>query len=415
MRARLADIAIVFAMLLGLTLPAPTAHAAGKPLRIYILAGQSNMQGHAMIRTIDYIGDDPATLPLYKKMVDAQGKPVVAEHVWVSDLNGFKENNGVTNGRLTAGFGARQTPTVLGEKIGPEFTFGLTMQDDYDGPILLIKCAWGGKSLHTDFRPPSAGPYVFNDVEIENLKKKGIDLDQAKQEKDAKTGHYYRLMIDHVKKVLADPKTYCPAYDPSAGFEVAGFVWFQGWNDMADSNVYPNREQPGGYDLYSDLLATFIKDVRHEIDAPKMPFVIGVMGVDGPISPNVKNKGQRYFREAMAAPAMRPEFKGNVVAVETAPYWDLKLAAIIDKREQVKNMARLLQTKNKNSPNADGSMDEAAQKAYLEKYESELISPEEKALVERGASNAGYHYLGCAKTHAQIGQAFANALIELRK
>ena len=25
-------------------------------------------------------------------------------------------------------------------------------------PVLIIKTAWGGRSLHTDFRPPIAGP-----------------------------------------------------------------------------------------------------------------------------------------------------------------------------------------------------------------------------------------------------------------
>ena len=31
--------------------------------------------------------------------------------------------------------------------------------------MLIIKTAWGGKSLHTDFRPPSAGPYQLNDYQ----------------------------------------------------------------------------------------------------------------------------------------------------------------------------------------------------------------------------------------------------------
>jgi len=34
------------------------------------------------------------------------------------------------------------------------------------------------------------------------------------------------------------------------------------------------------------------------------------------------------FRRAMAAPAARPEFKGNVVAVQTAPFWSDELGAI---------------------------------------------------------------------------------------
>ena len=32
-----------------------------KPLKVYLMAGQSNMEGHAHARVIDYLGDDPAT------------------------------------------------------------------------------------------------------------------------------------------------------------------------------------------------------------------------------------------------------------------------------------------------------------------------------------------------------------------
>jgi trimethylamine:corrinoid methyltransferase-like protein len=51
------------------------------------------------------------------------------------------------------------------------------------------------------------------------------------------------------------------------------------------------------------------------------------------------------------------------------------------------------------------------QREYLKQFEAKLISPEEAALRKRGASNAGYHYLGCAKTFALMGKAFAEALL----
>ena len=38
-------------------------------------------------------------------------------------------------------------------------------------------------------------------------------------------------MIEHVRKVLADIKRVVPEYDPKQGYELAGFVWFQGFND----------------------------------------------------------------------------------------------------------------------------------------------------------------------------------------
>ena len=392
-----------------------TLGVEAKPLRVFILAGQSNMEGHARIETIDYIGDDPATAPLLKMMRGADGKPAVAENAWISYLTGQHEGNanGEGTGKLTAGFGARgSNPTQDGGKIGPEFTFGLTMDAALDEPVLLIKTAWGGRSLNTQFRPPSAGPYEFNKDQLDQMQKRGKNIEEEKAGRAKDTGRFYRFMIDHVKSVLADPKRVCPDYNPADGYEISGFVWFQGFNDLVDGNTYPNG--PDGmrdYSKYSDLLAAFIRDVRKDVDAPKMPFVIGVLGVGG-----LDAKGNNIaFRKAMAAPASLPEFKGNVAAVETAPFWSAELAAIDQKRAKLKQMAGMLKKNSKGGPNKDGSMDKAQQQAYLKKYEAELITPKEAVKWTRGASNAGYHYLGCAKTFALMGKAFAEANLAMMK
>lgn len=304
--------------------------AAEKRLKVYILAGQSNMEGHARIDTFDYIGDDPATAPMLKEMRGPDGKPRVCDNVWISYLTGG-ERSGEGFGQLTAGYGARSNPALPGSEIGPEFTFGIYAAKAYDGPILLIKTAWGGKSLNTDFRPPSAGPYVFGDDLLATLKRQGQDLDALKADKAKATGRYYRLMAEHVKTVLADPKRVCPAYDEKAGYELAGFFWFQGWNDMCDGWTYPHGNEPGGYAEYTRLMAHFIRDVRKEFSAPDMRFVIGVIGVGGE---KVKG-GIANLRPAMAATAELPEFKGNVAAVATAPFWDEAMEALEPKKELV--------------------------------------------------------------------------------
>jgi hypothetical protein len=392
------------------------ASAQSKKLKVFILAGQSNMEGHARIETFDYIGDDPATAPLLKMMRGADGKPAVAENAWISYLTGHYEGNanGEGFGKLTAGYGARgSNPTQDGGKIGPEFTFGLAMDAAMEEPVLLIKTAWGGRSLNTQFRPPSAGPYVFSEAQIAQMQKQGKNVEEEKAAKAKEAGRFYRYMVEHVKSVLADPKRVCPAYDPAAGFEIAGFVWFQGFNDLVDGGTYPTGAdgKTRDYSQYSDLMAHFIRDVRKDLNAPKMPFVIGVLGVGG-----LKAEGNTVsFRKAMAAPAALPEFKGNVAAVETAPFWSEELDQIDQKRAKVKQMAHLLKTKNKGTPNKDGTMDEAQQKEYLKKFEAELISPEEATKWTRGASNAGYHYLGCAKTFALMGKGFAEANLEMLK
>jgi Carbohydrate esterase, sialic acid-specific acetylesterase len=311
------------------------AIAQPKPLKVFILAGQSNMEGHAAISTFDYIGKDPLTAPLLQEMRNADGTPKVCEQVWVSYLTGPYDGsaNGEGLGKLTAGFGARgDQPTRSGGKIGPEFTFGITMEKELQQPILIIKTAWGGRSLNTEFRPPSAGPYKLP-KETQELWDKhpqgahGIpkleDRKQWQDDKDAASGVFYRMMIDHVKMVLDDPKRVCPEYDPKAGYELAGFVWLQGFNDLVDGQTYPNRN----YDEYSRLLAHFIRDARKDLSAPKMPFVIGVLGVGG-------ESENESFRNAMAAPANMPEFKGNVIAVPTAPFWDHTIAAAEPKRAE---------------------------------------------------------------------------------
>ncbi len=374
-----------------------------KPLQVYILVGQSNMEGHARVETIDYIGEDPATAPLLKRMLGPDGKPAAAKNVWISYHTGLGDQNGEGFGPLTTGYGSRQDPAKDGGKIGPEYTFGLALERAGQGPVLLIKAAWGGKSLNYDFRPPGAGAYPRSPKDVEK-----------NTHPEADTGKYYRLMVAHVKRVLADPARVCPAYDPKQGYELAGFVWLQGFNDMVDGNYYPRQpkgESAKRFVAYSDLLAKFIRDVRKDLAAPKLPFVIGVMGVGGRDPGSDDNLA---FREAMAAPASLPEFKGNVLAVRTAPFWDEKLGAIQDKKEKVRQMAYELKNKGKRSANADGRMTEPQQRAYLKDFEAKLISADEAAMLKRGASNAGYHYLGCAKTFALMGEAFAEANLRLR-
>jgi alpha-galactosidase len=352
---------------------AVASHAADKPLKVFILAGQSNMQGHANVLTFDSMADDPKTAPIFKEMRNADGTPRVCEKVWISSVgcagDGWSDVIGQT-GKLTAGFGASPA------EIGPEFTFGIYMEKALGEPILIIKTAWGGRSLQRDFRSPSAGRCVPSDRSLAWIKQHNDDLEKIQARLDKETGVFYRHMIDHVRKVLADINRVVPEYDPKQGYELAGFVWFQGFNDMIDEWNY-DRMKPGGYDMYGQLLAHLIRDVRKDLSAPKMPFVIGVMGIGG--VKEGEKPPQMYFRQAQAAPASLPEFKGNVVAVQTAPFWDDDLASLQARAEK-----------------------------------KEKLTPEEEKRL-KGISNGGYHYLGAAKIMAPIGKAFAEAMANLQK
>ena len=370
--------------------------AGGKPLKVYILAGQSNMQGHAAISTFDAMAADRKTAPLLKEMLGADGKPKVCEKVWISSIgclgDAYSDLTEKT-GKLTAGFGAPD------DKIGPEFTFGIYMEKLGD-PVLIIKTAWGGRSLHTDFRPPGAGLYAWSDFELNKFKQRGDDIEKSKADKIEVTGVYYRAMMEHVKKVLGDIKRVVPEYDEKQGYELAGFVWFQGFNDLVSDWTYEKGDQPGGYDLYKDLLGHLIRDVRKDLNAPKLPFVIGVMGING--EKEDKNPGtQMYFRQAQMAAVALPEFKGNVMAVPTAPFWDDDLQALHERMEGYWPAvnAKVAEEKDESWEN---------KMKYMEKN---YTAAEWKRL--KGASNGGYHYLGAAKILAPIGKAFAEATYRL--
>ncbi|MBT7743099.1 MAG: hypothetical protein HN727_14935, partial [Opitutae bacterium] len=325
-----------------------SAKPNGKKLQVFILAGQSNMVGHANSHTIatlydsDDAGDKRLTQMVFKKGSDLSKKAlseqltegrnideltggisnekikkmsagpektaleekvkkhkeayeayrkqvvsacVVSDQVYISSIaDGNKRS-----GPLSVGYGGNK------DKIGPEFGFGLSMAQKLDTPILLIKTSWGGKSINYNFRPPSAGPYELN--EKEKAGDKAVDI-----KKNASLN--WRMMNEAVHNVLKDLKTYHPAYDPKVGHEIAGFVWFQGFNDQFSDAFRDN---------YRQNMIHFIKDVRKEYETPKMPFVIGVLGTNMTkegVDKNAVSVGQREAAKA-------PEFKGNVVSVES--------------------------------------------------------------------------------------------------
>ena len=85
--------------------------------------------------------------------------------------------------------------------------------------------------------------------------------------------------------------------------ELAGFVWFQGWND-----------QYGAQDEYESNMKHFINDVRKDLKSPKLPFVIGVMGQNGS---KPATGAMLTIQKAQLAMNDVPEFKGNVKAIRT--------------------------------------------------------------------------------------------------
>jgi len=260
------------------------AKAPGGRVKVFILAGQSNMEGQGVVAmdhpkyynggkgNLVHVMKHSPLASMYRHLKDKRGRWVVRDDVWVF----FKTANaGLKTGGLGIGF------TGYGGKnhMGPELQFGHVVGDHFDEPVLLIKTAWGGKSLYADFRPPSSGGQV---------------------------GPYYRQMLAEVREALRDLKKHFPAYDGS-GWDLAGFVWLQGWNDMCTKEAIPKYEQN---------LVNLIHDVRKDLKAPKLPVIIGELGNGGrPAKGNMLK-----IRQAQAAAADRAEFRGNVSFVKTAEF-----------------------------------------------------------------------------------------------
>ncbi len=258
-----------------------SATAAPKPLKVYILAGQSNMQGKAGVRTIERLNMTEDSKQMYMDMNVKNGLPSAPKDVYGVYFGGDHMSRkkasplSVMKGPLKPGYEGEMTSKST---FGPEYTFGIYMQKHLNEPILIVKIAWGGRNLIEQFRPPSAGKYL-------TLTGKVIGEEKVMDGHGNPIGHYYNTVIKRVNEVLADPGKYHPAYKKADGYEIAGFVWFQGFNDLVGPYPYkdPKQGKKSGkdYSEYSRLLGLFIKDIRKDLKTPKMPFVIGVMGIGG--------------------------------------------------------------------------------------------------------------------------------------
>lgn len=82
-------------------------------------------------------------------------------------------------------------------------------------------------------------------------------------------GDLYKRMMRRFHRFLANPKIDYPRYD-GRGFEVAGFVWFQGENDSL-AQVDPNDPSTGFWNYYEDNLRDLIKDVARNWPCPSCP------------------------------------------------------------------------------------------------------------------------------------------------
>lgn len=277
-----------FALAFAFAIPAPAQtkqdsdratpnHVDDRSLKVFILAGQSNMEGHGIIPADANRNGGQGSLEFlarnrpeseFAKLLGPDGNWVERDDVWIHYLD--------RKGKLRPGFGVHE------DRIGPELGFGNVVGDAIDSPVLLIKLAWGGKSLGEDFLPPSAS--------------------------DKEAGPYYRELISRTKKVLAEVGNEFPDLQGLTP-ELVGIGWHQGWND---------RVNQAFNDAYEANLAHLIRDLRRDLNAPNLPFVIAETGMTGETESHPRALS---LMAAQAAVATYPEFKGNVAFVGTKKFY----------------------------------------------------------------------------------------------
>lgn len=297
--------------------PAFADDAPAKPVKVFILAGQSNMQGKAKISLLKQQIKDPKNKDLFGHL-QKDGAWVKRKDVFISYFE--------RKGPLSVGYGSDKN------RYGPELEFGHVLGNHCQEPVLIIKTSWGGKSLAEDFRPPSLG----------------------------EAGPYYKKMIEQVRAVLKDLGSYVPG-SKNQSYQLAGFVWFQGWNDMINKEFSAQ---------YTKNLTHFMKDIRKDLKAPSLPFVIGQMGVGG-LKTHAK---MQRFKDAQAAILKVKEFQGRVALVKTDQYWDKEAHAVFKK----------------------------GWRKHLEEW-------------NKVGGDYPFHYLGSCKTFSKIGRGFGEAMIKLMK
>lgn len=320
-------------------------------VKVFVLAGQSNMEGKAPNELLEHQATNPKTRDLFAHLRKEE-KWIVRDDVFVKFLD--------RSGGLTIGFGSPG-------KTGPELEFGTALGNHFTEPVLLIKTAWGGHSLFKNFRSPSARlpsdeklqaelEQAQDRVQKENEKRKRNDPLPTMEDIKQSYGSSYRQMLAEVKATLENCETLFPPLQGKT-LELAGFVWFQGWND-----------QYGAQDEYASNMTHFIQDVRRDLKAPKLPFVIAAMGQNG----SKPAQGPLLtIREAQLSMNDVPEFQGNVKAFRT-----------------------------------DVLVDKAAEDLY----------PHWKERFEEWKLIGGdhpYHYLGSAIWFNRIGKAMGDAMLEL--
>jgi hypothetical protein len=365
------------------------------PVKVFILAGQSNMEGYGGVKTLGRLGEHPTHGYLLKKIKNADGSFVVRDDVFVSYQRGGER----IKRPLSVGMGVRGA-----DWIGPELMFGIEMGDFYKGsffsskenPVLLIKTCWGGHSLYGNFRPPSAGKAAYET----GYKPEHI-------------GGSYHRMVKEVRECLSTIDADFPQFK-GLETELCGFVWFQGWNDLwAPENI---RKQV--HDEYCPNFVHLVQDLRAEFKVPNLPVAIGEIGFGG----EKADQNTIDFMAAQAKIATCPELKGTVGYFRSAPFWYPELDELPAKMEAEEQRVRTAvaakvkeQMKDKPESADPKKMEQLTKEAGDKALTEDAAYQQAKKESDKHVSDRIYHYQGSARVYCLVGFSLAEAMKPLLK
>jgi len=374
----LAAVAMVFLVLpaaadIPAELPDPdtTPPDTTKPVKVYILSGQSNMVG------IGYVNGAQGSLStitktdgLFPHMIDASDNWTVRNDVWYEGVITATAKKWLT---ICCGAGA--------DKIGPELQFGHIMGYYHDEPVIVLKTSQGNRSLGWDCLPPGSERYDYNGNTYagygdspNNWPTDGgpspFHWYAGKQYDDyflaesdmgptgwADATYYFRDGIqvrhngvtyisksEHTSSAASEPgigaqsSTYWNVYSvfnvtdvldnfdtkfpqwAAQGFEIAGYGWWQGHKDQYDASYYA-RHEFNLVNLINEVRAYYENRYPGNI-SPNAPFVVATIGFNGvPYDPDSAYGKIHAAQMAISDPAKHPEFDGNVVSVDTLGFW----------------------------------------------------------------------------------------------
>ncbi|MEQ2005534.1 MAG: sialate O-acetylesterase [Limisphaerales bacterium] len=298
-----------------------------KPVRVFILLGQSNMVGLGKVK-----GGDGS---LEHAVKEKRKYPYL-----VDDAGAWIERKDVRYARVMQGRGGGSMQRLNNEwmtvktcnTIGPEFGIAHPLGNAIEAPVLILKSCIGNRSLSWDLLPPGSERFEFVIKDKAGVEKKMVyagykdrpeswEIDPAKGLKtepgpwvdkagkpiDWYAGKQWDDDLSYAKTVLGELEKHYPG---AKSFEVAGFFFWQGEKDAGN---------PGHAARYEQNLVQFIKQVRKEFTAPRAPFVLATMGE------SVKGgsgNGALILNAHLAVDGTSgkyTEFKGNVATIYTHP------------------------------------------------------------------------------------------------